>query len=980
MGLLMADAAMAQQGSASTSNTSGDKIEEIVVVGSRIRRDTFNSPSPVQVITRDEATAAGLASAAELLQSTSVGGGSAQINNAFGGFVTEGGPGANTISLRGLGAGRTLVLINGRRVAPAGTRGAVGSADLNVLPNAIVERIEILRDGASSIYGSDAIAGVVNVITEVDVDGVTVEGRYNRPVHGNGEQGRFSIVGGTSGDRWKASGSLEYYERGNLTLADRDWTRCQTQYRLNPVTGALGDYIDPLTGQPKCYPTGSTGEGGVTINTLGTRSRAGVGAPGSVGASFNRWRPNAAVTTGLVGFEGVGGGSNNINVRDTYDPRVLNQSLISPVQIFSGFGQASYELQALGDAEVYAEVLANKRDSQQTGFRQLSLDYPQASLLVPTFLQTEGTAFGSTLHAGNGLRAFIGFGNDKNEQSVEFYKGTLGVRGDVTFLPEWKYDLTGTFSKSDAYYKQQSFLTDRLSRSVNVVAAPVGFNSALVRPGANGTNVTCAINITDPTANCIPAPVLNSQTIAGILPQDFRDYIFRPIKGTTTYEETVLAAAFDGPLFSLPAGKVQLATGFEYRYAKINDTPDPNSVAGNLLNLTSSAPTRGNDSVIEAYGEVEVPLLADLPFVKSLTVNASARYTDYDSYGSDETYKVGGEYQPFDWLSLRGTYGTSFRAPALFEQFQGATSGFLSSNSDPCNNYNGPSVNPNRAKNCASEGLPAGFQATSGIAVISKGGAGTGLEAETSDNLTLGTVIRPELPEQFGEIAFAVDYFDIQIDNGVERVGASNILSRCYDDPDFRAGGGLCNLVTRAAGSNQLTVQDAFTNIATQLVRGFDYNLRWTGDVGPVNLRLNANVTKYNSQKTRTFSDDTFDENNGTIGSPEWVGDVNATVAYEEWKFRYGVEWISATESYDLVGIVQGESNFYFQTDSYYLHRASVQYEAEDWQATFGVRNLFDEEPPQISSGAYNRVGNAPLYSGYDYVGRQLFINVSKKF
>src|SRR5688572_18403975 len=307
--------------------------DTITVTGSRLRRDAFNSVSPVQLITREEVTAAGFASATDVLQGTAVTQGGAQVNNAFGGFVTDGGPGANTLSLRGLGAGRTLVLINGRRVAPSGTRGAVGSTDLNVLPNAIIDHIEVLKDGASSIYGSDAIAGVVNIVTIDSPEGLTFEAQYNSPLDGGGEQGRVSLVAGFGGDRWSFGGSLEYYDRSSLTLGERDWTLCNMDMLHDPVTGASIDYVDPTTGQPKCYPITGTGSNGVTINTIGTNAAGlpGVGAPGSVGTTFNRWRPNPAVTTGTFpGFEGVGGGANSLNVRDTFDPRMYNRSLISP--------------------------------------------------------------------------------------------------------------------------------------------------------------------------------------------------------------------------------------------------------------------------------------------------------------------------------------------------------------------------------------------------------------------------------------------------------------------------------------------------------------------------------------------------------------------------------------------------------------------------------------------------------------------------
>ncbi len=968
------------------------QVDELVVVGSRIRRDNFNSASPVQVITREETTMAGFSSLAESLQSTGVTTGAAQINNAFGGFVTDGGPGANTLSLRGLGAGRTLVLINGRRVAPAGTRGAVGSADLNVLPSAIVDRVEILRDGASSVYGSDAIAGVVNVVTMTNVDEFTIEGQYNRPVDGGGEQFRLSAVGGMKGDRWNFSGSAEYYERTNLTLGDRDWTRCNTDSFRNPTTGASLDFIDPMTGKPKCYPITGTGSNGVTINTIGTSNVTAanapgfgligpvVGAPGSSGTTFNRFRPNSGVTTGLVGYEGVGGGTNNINVRDTFDPLTLNRSLISPAKVYTGYLQGSYDLQALGDAKIYAEVLLNRRNSEQTGYRQLSLDYRKGSPLIPanlafsTFGADQGTSGGQNV----GVRAFIGFGNDRSSQSVDFYKETIGIRGNfavASFLTNWRYDITATQSNSDADYHQQSFLTDKVTMAGDVVTAPAGFDASLVRNG-----LTCRVNITNAAERCIPYPRLDSATVGGKLPTDFANYIFREVTGNTKYEETMLSAVFDGPLFTLPAGKVQGVVGFEYRRQHINDSPDPNSVAGNLYNLTSSAPTVGKDNVKEAYAEVEVPLLRDVAFAKDLTFNGSFRYTDYDSYGDDTTYKVGLVYSPVDWVSLRATKGTSFRAPALFEQFQGATSGFLSQAGDPCNNYG--TATAQRRTNCAIE-LPNNptFQATSSIRVLSQGGAAAGLKAETSDNKTIGLILRPPIGD-FGDLSIAIDYFDIKIKNGVDQAGAANILQLCYDDPQFRAGGGFCRLATRDPVTNALTVSNAYTNIATQVSKGVDYNLRYERDFGEGRFRFNAQVTNYKSQASNLFPDDPLDQYNGTINTPEWTGTFDATYTQGPWRVRYGVDWIQGTDSYSFLEEDPATSQYDFKVPDYYLHQISVRYTADDagWQLTAGVKNLFDKDPPTISSGYYNRVGNAPLYSGYDYVGRTVFVNVLKSF
>jgi outer membrane receptor protein involved in Fe transport len=368
-------------------------VTEIVISGSRIKRDNYSSAAPLQIIRNDDSAVAGFTSTAEVLQGTAVTGGQSQINNAFGGFVTDGGPGANTLGLRGFGPTRSLVLLNGRRLGPSGTRGSVGASDLNVLPGAIVDRIEVLKDGASSIYGSDAVAGVVNIITKRNITGFTGETRLTFPQDGGGEEARVSLVGGFVSDRAYISGSYEYSERKNLTLGDRDWTQCNTDYRRTSVNGVVGewgsfDFVDPKTGKPKCYPISGTGSNGVTINTLGTPARTGVGAAGSVGTSFNRWRPNPAITTGLVGYEGVGGGANNLNVRDTFDPRMLNRSLISPDSGHNLFLQGGVDLPALGGAEIYYELLYNRRESTQTGYRQLSLDYPQGSPLLPAAFQT----------------------------------------------------------------------------------------------------------------------------------------------------------------------------------------------------------------------------------------------------------------------------------------------------------------------------------------------------------------------------------------------------------------------------------------------------------------------------------------------------------------------------------------------------------------------------------------------------------------
>lgn len=246
-----ADCVDANEDGVCDSDVTAGQPSDIVVTGSRIRRDEYNTMEPITVVTAEEITQSGFNSATDALQSAEVTAGAGQINNFYGGFVTAGGTGANTLGLRNLGPARTLVLLNGRRIAPAGTRGNVLAADLNVLPTAIVERIEVLKAGASSVYGSDAVAGVVNIITDSKVRGLTIDAQVNVPEVGAGVDKRIAATFGFGTDRLNVIGSLEVRKRNALRLDDRGFTKCPIPgFRTGP-DGAFGS-DDPFPlGDPR---------------------------------------------------------------------------------------------------------------------------------------------------------------------------------------------------------------------------------------------------------------------------------------------------------------------------------------------------------------------------------------------------------------------------------------------------------------------------------------------------------------------------------------------------------------------------------------------------------------------------------------------------------------------------------------------------------------------------------------------------------
>lgn len=950
----------------------------IIVTGSRVRRDEFSVAEPITVITADEITQAGFGSTAEALQSGAVTQGAGQINNYFGGYVTDGGTGANTLGLRGLGPARTLILLNGRRLAPGGTRGSVVAADLNVLPSAIIDRIEILKAGASSVYGSDAVAGVVNIITDQQLEGLYLSGQVNVPEVGAGNEYRISGSFGFNTDRLKFIGSMEYYKRTQLSVGDAPWANCPIGGYLAGEGSEFGsdDYIDPNTGEPACW---TLDNGGVTINTLGAPARLAIGRTDGLVGAYNRFVPAPGVTDGpFPGYLGVG-----YYDRDAFDPDMLEEPIITAAEIYTGFMSATYDFDFLGNAQAYAEVLGTRRKSSSPLYRQLSLDYSNGSPLLPEelrdglFLNPNNVSNGNIIAA----RAFIGYGLTDAKQSVDYVRIGGGLRGDF-FLPDWRYDAYVGKSWNDGRYEIESFLIDRVAASLDVV------------DNGDGTFSCASAGV---NANCVAAPALSADVIGGNLPQEYRDYIVANTIGNTQFRETTYAFNIDGPLFAAPGGDVQLALGAEYRKQEINDQPDANSINGNLLGLTAGTPTVGTDNVKEVFGEVFVPLLADIPGFYRLNVTGSARYTDYASYGSDETWKLSGEWEIIRGFGLRGSYGTSYRAPALAEQFLGATSGFLASSADPCDDI--PAADdrsPNQqiiATNCAAIGLPEDFTQTSGVSVFRVGGAEAGLEAETSKNWSVGGVINPPLPASVGSISLSLDYFSIKVENGVQDLAGGTILNRCYSDPNFNPTEGFCRFVTRDQ-NNALTVVSSFVNLSEDVVKGYEFNGRYRRDLFGGDLRLNANVVKYTEQSSRLFPEEYRTDANGIVTQPDWVGSFDVTYGIGDVTFRYGLDWTDGdnqkTYEYFAYDELTGESDpdlvqaykdvYSFDVDDYFLHSASVQFNTGKYEFTAGVRNMFDTKPPRITAAGFSVAGNAPLYSGYDYRGRTFFLNATVGF
>jgi len=1015
---------------------SDNSDEKIVVTGSRIRRDTFNAASPVDVFTKEDAVLGGVQSATDLLQSNTVTSGTGQINDTFVGYVSDNGPGAATIGLRGFGASRTLTLLNGRRLAPAGAGPQLIAADLNVLPLGIVQRVEVLREGASAVYGSDAVAGVINIITETKFDGITLDGYTNQPIEhgGGGRTYRASITAGKTFDRGHITGSLEFRQRTGMRFDARKDFTCPQDGFVDATTGDPVGQLIPGTSELRCHPFQAASNGTAQYYMLGIDWLNYFFGDGTIPVgrfTYNQNDPdNADPNTGFA--------VNDYDVRPTYSKVEDRAHVIPPIKTMTAFVDAAYEITPT--IEAYVEGLYTRRRSHYDYSSQISWDGAQTGLYI--YGGPYGELINNAFQDGvvtpfwpnvadtfspfgfQELRFFIVPPLRRSKQAVDYGRAHGGFRGDLG-ISDWRFDANLMYSRTDATSSNQNIDSRLLANAIDVVLAPSGTPSENITtaiPGQYGyvqggnNNYTCRSNV-DTGGNfisgstCVPFDPFNPQSLAGNIPQNVMNYIYFDNRGKTKFDQWTAQFVIDGSLFDLPGGSAGFALGYEHRRDFINDVPSEASQTGNLYNYSSSGITTGKDTVNEVFGELVLPLMADKPLVHELTLEGSFRYTDYKSYGSDWTYGIRGQYAPIPELRFRGGYQTTFRAPNLYEQFVADQSGFFGY--DPCDDYViGLDPASNAYQNCDSEIGPANYNndsdgngtldnwvANSTPETFTKGGAGV-LEAETGTSYGFGGVI--DLPVgPSSNVSLAVDYWYIKVKGEVGQLGTS-ILDRCYDSSDFRSGNFFCTLVSgREPSQNTLvSFDDPYLNIALQKADGIDFNLRFDTELAGGRLIAQTHATR-NLSMIYQSSTETDPESylglmgyHGTTGGPKWIGsfDLRYTTANDKWTFRYGVEYTGKMDSTEA--LQPNPVNFRGTTvvsdlvaEAYWEHAMSIQY---NWDGlariTLGVNNLFNEKPPVIGSygtGSSNRrptIGNYFNYGTYDFLGRQVFLNVTRSF
>lgn len=956
-GLLMAGSAFAQDESVSaqpsqdqasktpsTPKTSSNEkdaknLETVSVTGSLLKRSEYESTSPVQVINVQGAFAAGAFDTADLLQSSAVASGSTQINGQFGGYIVDGGTGVKPIDLRGLGANRTLVLLDGQRPGPSGTRGAVGAFDLNVVPSVILGRIEIVKDGSSSIYGSDAISGVVNLITRKRMDGVEVNGSFGVPQHGGGEQATVSVGTGWDFDSGHAMVAAQFQEQFPLALKDRDFLNCPR----DKVYGTNGQRID-RSDLSILQGTSLAGCNNLYANTVisyyNSRIRYVPSRDGSTVGPFPGYHPRPYPTPSYDD-----GNPNGAYYEDVNNfPFAGDEWVINKNRNISLYGSTGLNF---GDVNWDTQVLYNHRETRTKAFRQF---FP----IVQGPVNEEGDDIYEPIMPYPS--------NDKVDVDYVYVGSKLS--GLFASTDSWSWELNGTYSNSTGTYGHVGIDARKsgdLSYDVNELdTPPIDYFDPNLLNGNNRGQLVNAVGLTT--------------------------------KGKTTYDQLDFNGIINGDLFELPAGAVSSAFGMEFRQTQIDDEPDANNAAGYEWGYSSAQTTKGKDNVREAFAEIGIPLIKDVPGFTSLSADISGRVFRYNSVRTwDNVWKTGLNWQITPTWRVRGTIGTSYRAPGLYELYLGNQTGFLGQiQVDPCVLYQ-DSNNQNIKKNCAAAGIPADYAGGGSSATSHQGGGKGVLKPETSRAKTLGVVWTPT----FANVNVALDYFDYRIQGEIDTLGASDIVRGCYARPVYP--NTFCDLFDRnpASDPNPYMINDiyaTFINLDKERSRGYDFQVNYSDDYSFGKLSADLQVTYTLEDTLQEFSSaeaSGFEATNfvGDIGRPKTVGLAHVSLKRGDWTYSWEGRYNSSTSSSQYDDRVFNYFGYEGATRDIKAgwqlrHSVSVGYDDGKWGVALGVRNLFDKEPDQISSDLFNsRKGNVPLSgSQYDWFGRTFFLRTNYHF
>ena len=801
------------------------------------------------------------------------------------------------MNLRGLGPVRTLVLLNGQRYVPTT---ALGTVDVAVLPSALIDRVDVVTGGASAAYGSDAVAGVVNFVLDTKLKGLKANLEAGVSKYGdNGSQKASLAYGADLTDNIHLVVSGEYYHTDGVHPRQRDFTLNNTFYVANPNYTATNGQA-PLILSPNVYNFG-TSFNGVVLNGpfRGTEF-----LPGGGTQTFD------LCSTGSPAFVNCPGRRSD-TANFFYDTK-----LASPQTRGSAYGRLTW--QATPSLSIYADGTYGDSKTTFTTIPYLTAFY--GALTIRNDNAFLPTAFRTAL-ANQGLTSFtLGRSFEDEGPTVISRRSRVG-RGSAGF----GWDLGGTF-KLDGY---ATYGESRFDSRVANQPIRSRFNNSIDSVLVNGVP-TCRINADAITTNddsaCVPVNLFG----AGSPSQAAQSYYLGTATSSLKFRQTAAALNLTGKPFSTWAGPVAIAVGGEYRHESVSQTVDPITQAVGFIINNPGNNFSGSLNVKEVYGEINVPLAKDLPFLRDLSLNGAARYTDYSISGSVTTWKVGGVWAPVDDVRFRATRSRDIRAPNLFELF---SSGSQAAQvvSDPKNG---------------------------GAVAIFPGFVGIGnpnLKPEKADTTSYGVVVQPRF---LRGLSVSVDYYNITVNNAIATLTAADLVNRC------NAGNlAFCQFIVRTTGdgstSGTLTrINIPGLNLQTLETSGIDFEASYHFSAGPGQLGLRGlanNLRKFRVSDGRTTTDELGSLD---LGLAKWNFDVSATYNLPRTMLLLDAQRIGGGV-YSRINVVQNGSI----GGVWYLNAAieqRVMMGSTNFTLYGNVDNLLNQAPPfafENQLGNYDRIG-----------------------
>lgn len=1006
-------------------------VEEIVVTGSRLRRDSYTSPTPLQVLDVEEASRSGITTISELLQRSTVANGQ-QIDTTFNGNAGAsnasepppvGGVGSANISLRGLGPERTLVLLNGKRLGSSGVRGAPAQPDINLLPMNMVRSVEVITEGASAVYGADAVAGVVNLLLKDDFEGFEVTMNLERPDSPGGDIDRLSFLTGTGGDRGHFVLGGDWYDQERISagqradcLRTRAITQDGTQFDICR-DGFFDNVALDLAGQNpqdifSFYTPGST-----NIGVPDWSSAAALPTPAPPGAAES---PNQRDKFTYIDFYG-----------DQDERR--NADLVAPIRRYSVVALGSFQPGWFeGDQEIYFEsYYFNRRLKNIASIEQI---FPTVPGMIPQEdangnIVVDGT--GAPVLVDNPLNPFpvnaspiVTLEDVPQTRDVELghYRGVVGFRGDFPggWLADrnWSFDMYGSYDRGVGDQSQQVLNETSLLLSLETLRLDSGGNPICGVPAQNND-----IGFLSPR-DCVPVNLFAPSIFTGgrmgegVFSSDAeREFLLATRTNHTVVTQTMFAGYATGELFEIPGGGlVQVAIGGEYRLDEIKSTAEVLGATGSVAaeNPLTEGATNGDRDIIDWYAEFTAPLIAGRDWVDLLQVEGAVRYTDEENFGSKTTWRARASYRPVDWASLSASWGTSFRAPNLREQFLADQFSSIAGDADPCEvpddaNVNGMydaarDVRPQVViDNCIASGADPTALGLSGSTSIpvAIGGNAQDLDAETSDSFTATVQFSPPIGDVW-DLGVAVSYFDIDIKDTVRSINGSTILQRCYNEaPNLSSP--FCSRVERGTAGfpsfNFPTLVDAsFINVGKETSKGVDVNVRIATSFEdvfgqPLRVDWSNGFTRQLERDLQIFEGDLVDDQVGDFGVPKNQYSSVVTLGWGDFEFLWEARYFSGTHAgldasisancgvYELdegfVGSPQVRPDCSAGSATY--HDISLTYFFDETlYVTVGSNNITDKDPALVSGSAGSNRLNRVTSSHYDQFGRTYFLVLKK--